>query len=37
MAEKDARLAELETALSEAKQGSEASAAELASTKEARD
>ena len=36
IAEKDARLAELETALSEAKQGSEASAAELASVKEAR-
>ena len=37
IAEKDARLTELETALSEAKQGSEASAAELASAKEARD
>ena len=37
MAEKDAKLAELETALSEAKQGSEASTAELASVKEARD
>jgi len=37
MAGKDARLAELETALSEAKQGSEASATELASVKEARD
>jgi len=37
IAEKDARLAELETALSEAKQGSEASATELASTREARD
>jgi len=37
MAEKDTRLAELETALSEAKQGSEASTAELASVKEARD
>jgi len=37
MAEKDTRLAELETALSEAKQGSEASATELASVKEARD
>jgi len=37
MAQKDARLAELETALSEAKQGGEASAAELASAKEARD
>jgi len=37
MTEKDARLAELETALSEAKQGSEASTAELASVKEARD
>jgi len=37
MAEKDARLAELEAALSEAKQGSEASTAELASAKEARD
>jgi len=37
MAEKDARLAELEAALSEAKQGSEASATELASVKEARD
>ena len=36
MAKKDARLAELETALSEAKQGSEASTAELASVKEAR-
>ena len=36
MAEKDAKLAELETALSEAKQGSEASTAELASAKEAR-
>ncbi len=36
-AEKDAKLAELEAALSEAKQGSEASTAELASTKEARD
>jgi chromosome segregation ATPase len=37
MAQKDARLADLETALSEAKQGSEASTAELASVKEARD
>jgi len=37
MAEKDAKLAELEAALSEAKQGSEASATELASVKEARD
>jgi len=37
MAEKDARLAELDAALSEAKQGSEASATELASVKEARD
>jgi len=37
LAEKDTRLAELETALSEAKQGSEASTAELASVKEARD
>jgi len=37
MAEKDARVAELETALSEAKQGSEASATELAAVKEARD
>jgi len=37
MTAKDARLAELEAALSEAKQGSEASAAELASVKEARD
>ena len=37
MAEKDAKLAELEAALSEAKQGSEASTAELASVKEARD
>jgi hypothetical protein len=37
MAEKDAKLADLETALSEAKQGSEASATELASVKEARD
>jgi len=37
MAEKDARLTELETALSEAKRGSEASTAELASVKEARD
>jgi len=37
MAEKDAKLAELETALSEAKRGSEASTAELASVKEARD
>jgi len=37
MAEKDTRLAELEAALSEAKQGSEASATELASVKEARD
>jgi len=37
MAEKDTRLAELETALSEAKQGSEASTAELATVKEARD
>ena len=37
MAQKDARLAELEAALSEAKQGSEASATELASVKEARD
>lgn len=37
IAEKDTRLAELETALSEAKQGSEASTAELASTREARD
>ncbi len=37
IAEKDARLTALETALSEEKQGSEASAAELASVKEARD
>ena len=37
MAEKDARLAELEAALSKAKQGSEASTAELAAVKEARD
>jgi DNA repair exonuclease SbcCD ATPase subunit len=37
MAEKDARLAELDAALSEAKQGSEASATELAAVKEARD
>ena len=37
MAEKDAKLAELEAALSEAKQGSEASATELAAVKEARD
>jgi len=37
IAEKDAKLTELETALSEAKQGSEASTAELASVKEARD
>jgi len=37
MTAKDARLAELEAALSEAKQGSEASATELASVKEARD
>jgi len=37
MVEKDARLAELEAALSEAKQGSETSATELASAKEARD
>ncbi|TET17096.1 MAG: hypothetical protein E3J81_02290 [Dehalococcoidia bacterium] len=34
---KDARIAELETALSEAKQGSEATAVELASTREAKD
>jgi len=37
MAQKDTRLAELEAALSEAKQGSEASTVELASVKEARD
>ena len=37
MAAKDARLAELETALSEAKQGSEASATELTAVKAARD
>ena len=37
MAEKDTRLAELESALSKAKQGSEASTAELAAVKEARD
>jgi chromosome segregation ATPase len=37
MAEKDARLAELDAALSEAKSQSEASAADLASVKEARD
>jgi len=37
MTAKDARLAELEAALSEAKQGSEASATELAAVKEARD
>jgi len=37
MAEKDTRLAELETALSEAKSQGEASATELASVKEARD
>ena len=37
MAEKDARLAELDAALSEAKSQSEASTAELASVKEARD
>jgi chromosome segregation ATPase len=36
-AEKDSRLAELETALGEAKQSSEASAADLAAVKEARD
>jgi len=35
LAEKDARIAELEASLSEAKQGSEAAAAELASVKEA--
>ena len=37
MAEKDARLADLNAALSEAKSQSEASAADLASVKEARD
>jgi len=37
MAAKDTKLAELEAALSEAKQGSEASTAELASVKGARD
>jgi len=37
VAERDAKLAGLETALSEAKQSSEASAAELAAVKEARD
>lgn len=37
VSEKDAKLAELETALSEAKQGSEASAADLAAVKGARD
>jgi len=37
MAEKDARLADLDAALSEAKSQSEASATELASVKEARD
>ena len=37
IAERDSRLAELETALSEAKKGSEASAADLAAVKEARD
>ena len=37
MAGKETKLAELETALSEAKQGSEASATELAAVKEARD
>jgi len=37
LAEKDARIAELEISLSEARQGSEAAAAELASIKEAKD
>jgi hypothetical protein len=37
MEQRDAKLAALETALSEAKQGSEASAADLAAVKEARD
>ena len=37
LAEKDDRIAELEASLSEAKQGSEATAVELASIKEAKD